>query len=763
MPPTTPPPEESAPFREVFARECEDIRARRESYRLGKPANPDAPPADLKGLALSGGGIRSATFCLGILQRLQADGMLKHFDYLSTVSGGGFIGGWWSAWLAREERTEIFPPAEGLETERGKWASRRDPATAPDGSLRPEGSRNAGIDPVHHLRLFANYLTPRKGALSGDTWRAITVVSRNLFLTILMLVPLLGAAILASQFYFTANHNLVSAYACDAPAALVKPWTELAPTSGPTETPMPVCPEPRNQAGPGHLALVQRVAWLSLPLLVLAGALLLSLVLWMLFSIGRAFMAVVTAVGVTAIFVFLSRSLDWGSPSSFLVQLRDFDAGRLLLIGAVPVALMAAYLLIGRSLAEPPPGGKARPSAGEVLTNRMTRLQSIILVLFTVLGVTLVFGGFAHEAVRFAFQQGEATLGRRLAQTGGWLAVVWAGAGALFTGLKAAPTGGADNHPSTPSRASQLVFAVTPPLVLVVLLMLVATVTHAVLSRVMVFPAEIFPPLILAFFIGILICCIFGTYEFWTDAGADLVRSRVVTWAALGAGAIAMAAAYFLVHPLRYPRELTSAYVGLAAGIVLAPWLLRALLALLSKPSESVDRVVRLRKRLTVVLFTLTPAVSALMGWGFGRIALEPGMPLGTGNPLVAAIAVGGITFTATFVLLASVTATRANHRMLTLLGAAALLLGPMLMQQFLKPTLIEVAVPTAIVALVGIVLGSIIGLGWMLDPNYLSLHTFYRARLVRAYLGASNPNRRDSGAKISDSADGDDVLLANL
>src|SRR5262252_10606673 len=44
------------------------------------------------GLALSGGGIRSATFCLGLLRALAASGALKHFDYLSTVSGGGYAG-----------------------------------------------------------------------------------------------------------------------------------------------------------------------------------------------------------------------------------------------------------------------------------------------------------------------------------------------------------------------------------------------------------------------------------------------------------------------------------------------------------------------------------------------------------------------------------------------------------------------------------------------------------------------------------------------
>src|SRR5262245_11063604 len=53
----------------------------------------------LIGLALSGGGIRSATFSLGVMQRLAAAGILKHVDYLSTVSGGGYIGAALSWWL----------------------------------------------------------------------------------------------------------------------------------------------------------------------------------------------------------------------------------------------------------------------------------------------------------------------------------------------------------------------------------------------------------------------------------------------------------------------------------------------------------------------------------------------------------------------------------------------------------------------------------------------------------------------------------------
>ena len=49
---------------------------------------PDAP---LVGVALSGGGIRSAAFNMGVLQSLARSGLLARTDYLSSVSGGGYI------------------------------------------------------------------------------------------------------------------------------------------------------------------------------------------------------------------------------------------------------------------------------------------------------------------------------------------------------------------------------------------------------------------------------------------------------------------------------------------------------------------------------------------------------------------------------------------------------------------------------------------------------------------------------------------------
>ncbi len=105
---------------------------------------------DLFGIALSGGGIRSATFGLGVLQGLQELDMLNYADLLSTVSGGGFIGSWLVGNVKRSRH----------------WLSKR----------------NTWDDSIKHLRKYANYLVPHSGMLSGDTWSLGALWLRNTLL-----------------------------------------------------------------------------------------------------------------------------------------------------------------------------------------------------------------------------------------------------------------------------------------------------------------------------------------------------------------------------------------------------------------------------------------------------------------------------------------------------------------------------------------------------------------------------------------------------
>src|SRR5215813_1141234 len=80
-------------FKEIFAAEYRDLYSRCKAIKAPNEAGQEPGVANnLVGIALSGGGIRSSTLCLGVLQALNAAGVLKNVNYLSTVSGGGYIG-----------------------------------------------------------------------------------------------------------------------------------------------------------------------------------------------------------------------------------------------------------------------------------------------------------------------------------------------------------------------------------------------------------------------------------------------------------------------------------------------------------------------------------------------------------------------------------------------------------------------------------------------------------------------------------------------
>lgn len=135
-------------------------------------------------LCISGGGIRSATFGLGILQGLARCGLLDRFHYLSTVSGGGYIGGWLSAWIRNNP--------QGVS---GVVAALR---SRPDSTLDPEPQ------PIRHLRAFSNYLAPRAGLTSVDSWTLIATFVRNMFLNWLVLISWLAAAMMVPRLYLVA-------------------------------------------------------------------------------------------------------------------------------------------------------------------------------------------------------------------------------------------------------------------------------------------------------------------------------------------------------------------------------------------------------------------------------------------------------------------------------------------------------------------------------------------------------------------------------
>ncbi len=177
----------SSSFRDVLTAELKDVLP-----NLALPADEidddtalnltfhalDRPTTeDLAALCLSGGGIRSASFGLGVLQGLARFGLLGQFHYLSTVSGGGYIGSWLSAWRSIEDDATVI-----------------------------EGLKATGCEPpqIKGIRADSNYITPTLGLLSADTWTVVTIYVRNLLLNWALFLPFFTGCLLFPHWYQSA-------------------------------------------------------------------------------------------------------------------------------------------------------------------------------------------------------------------------------------------------------------------------------------------------------------------------------------------------------------------------------------------------------------------------------------------------------------------------------------------------------------------------------------------------------------------------------
>lgn len=195
---------------EVTAAEEVYIEAwRRQNVRSDKP--------QLTGLALSGGGIRSAVFCLGALQALANRNVLKNFDYLSTVSGGGYIGAslTWFTGSTMPFGVEQRNVPYGID----------DPTQSP-----PKNPPGRPLLP--HLRRHGSYLDPG-GSLS--LLAGVAVVLRGIVLNLFVIwLPIVMAMFVALRVlyrwaaYCTANDGEVWLQPATFPAAVAVVFAALA-------------------------------------------------------------------------------------------------------------------------------------------------------------------------------------------------------------------------------------------------------------------------------------------------------------------------------------------------------------------------------------------------------------------------------------------------------------------------------------------------------------------------------------------------------
>lgn len=201
----------SAGFETVLEEELALLKTLREGKGISSDptisAYQRARKSNLAGLALSGGGIRSATFNLGVIQALARYGLLSKFDYLSTVSGGGFIGGWLSALLNR--KAGKGKDKEKVVNQKAVENFQSCLKTHPDDAVACDGDTNVGFEPVEHqavryLRCYSNYLTPRLG-LSGDTLAVTSIFLRNFTLIQLTLVSLVASVLIFAHLLATGS------------------------------------------------------------------------------------------------------------------------------------------------------------------------------------------------------------------------------------------------------------------------------------------------------------------------------------------------------------------------------------------------------------------------------------------------------------------------------------------------------------------------------------------------------------------------------
>jgi hypothetical protein len=128
---------------------------------------------DRVGLALSGGGIRSATFNLGIMQALKSNQVLERVSYLSTVSGGGYIGGFWTRWWRGYQKNE-------RNRQNTRYQKDFPFAAGSAGNVSPQGPKEIREPPeFRHLREFSRFLIPRQG-LNTEFWGAVSTILTGL-------------------------------------------------------------------------------------------------------------------------------------------------------------------------------------------------------------------------------------------------------------------------------------------------------------------------------------------------------------------------------------------------------------------------------------------------------------------------------------------------------------------------------------------------------------------------------------------------------
>ncbi len=194
----------------------QDIKKLSEKHATENPTSDKVPSHDVKiktsaglvGLAFSGGGIRSATFNLGILQALDKKGILRYCDYLSTVSGGGYIGSCLTSLLSNPKASTDSAAQKGYFPFRFLRDSESDDPDEVEYDLAEAPNTYDERKEMSHLRAAKNYLQLDRGLFSIETWRFIAMFLSGVLL--INLIPLAIAISAAYTLFFVETHSIAA-------------------------------------------------------------------------------------------------------------------------------------------------------------------------------------------------------------------------------------------------------------------------------------------------------------------------------------------------------------------------------------------------------------------------------------------------------------------------------------------------------------------------------------------------------------------------
>ena len=655
-----------------------------------------------------------------------------------------------------------------------------------------------------------------------DTWRAITVIARNLVLTWTVLIPMLFAAVLLTQLYFTipwVSHSeaqflypfeyrdharkgvgmsdeqtLDSVHVARDRAFEAyrdrminhPPWSRSYMET--MERPGDILSKRWQQRSnelfqPRHLSLLLRrlevASWIPIAIF---SMIVMLVVLWMQShdvlprkestakKVGVSFIA-----GALTLILLLLALPHYHL--SFAQKLRDWTentgVARVVFLGLWTSAAMTLLYVVARPHSPSEAEKKLHNPESirqEVARNRIVGFNAYLFLALAVSSVLLLFGGFGHELIDFTLfykDTPDSPIHPWIAQLGGAITAIVSVAGSAYTILKGTPKGGGERTGSDELSKSptlrRIILKLTPPLVLLVMLCLISWLSHATIAYFAFHRLQM--GALVQFAIALNGISLYYAAMEMTFAKNDRWRARLLLLIPIGI----IVLGWMAQNDLPSDRTLPLTLFSLGAVVWIFGSFVRRNLANREARRKRWARATQMKETsvksgswwltwfeserlwwVRALVFVTVVLIGALLILNY---LAGPQLP-------VPGVYACGILICIVFAIFALWRSgdTNANALFITLMVATvltALMILPPIAQD---P---QWGLVHLVASLFSIAIAVIVLTGWAANPNEISLHGFYRSRLVRAYLGASNWMRLTDN--IENTHPGDDLPLCAL